>query len=401
MWMPEIVLDNQIHERIYKYIVYPLNTHFKLPTYHNIKYFNREIIELAVYSALQNQFIESSVTQLSTFIKDVPSADTIFHRLGRANWSYVLQTMKDINEMLYTRWKDKPNKAAYLAVDFHDIPRYIRKVRRYRGRMKKCDDIEHVVGTQAKRGTHYCHKIASIDMVEEQKFTLGFEPVFPDSDLDFLITNLILTANSKVSIKAVLMDREFFRGVLISKLIEHEIPYIIRAKKTPTIKRATRYMKQNILPYFVQEYVLNKNTHKKRRVRVSTTLVIVDNAVLEENDPSLYEDDDRYFAFVTNLEINTIDDAFKLARDFRKRWRIETGYRVKESFLAKTCSLSYTVRLFLILLSFILSNVWTLINRVFKDNLEFSRLFNNHIPTHMMKFIFWLVLITLWQTDKG
>ncbi len=160
-------------------------------------------------------------------------------------------------------------------------------------------------------------------------------------------------------------------------------------------------MKQNNLPYYVCEYVLNKNTHKKGRKTASTTLVIVDNAVLEENDPRLYEDSERYFAFVTNLKVKTVDDAFAMARDFRKRWRIETGYRIKETFLAKTCSLSYAIRLFFILLSFVLSNVWILINCVFKDKPGFVKTFNNHISTHTMKFTFLIVLITLWQADKG
>lgn len=393
---------NDIYERIYNFIVYPLNSQFKLPVYHNKKYFNRQILDVILFSAFNNQFIESSVIQLSILLKNVPSGDTIFHRLKRIDWSYVLKKMKKINDHLYYQWKDKPTTPIFLAVDYHDIPRYIRKVRKYKPRKKKCDDIEHVVGTQAKHGSHYCHKIASIDIVEEKKFTLGFEPVFHDSNVDNLITDLILTARLKVAIKAILMDRGFFRGVLINSLSKHQIPYVIRAIRTPTILSAIEIMKQKNLSFWIQEYILNKNTHRKNRKPVKTTLVVVDNAVLEEIDASSYKDDgERFFAFVTNLEVLTMDDAFNLARDFRKRWRIETGYRVKENFLAKTCSLSYTVRLFLILLSFILSNVWTLINYVFKSDPKFVKIYSNHMPTHMMKFTFWIVLIILWQMDRG
>jgi hypothetical protein len=197
------------------------------------------------------------------------------------------------------------------------------------------------------------------------------------------------------------MDRGFFNGFYIDKFIEHKIPYIIRAMRTLIIKRALNHVKQNRLPYYEEIYIMNNNSHKKNRKPIETTLVIVDNAVLEENNPDSYEDDDRYFAFITNLKVGSIDNAFKLARNFRKRWRIETGYRVKETFLAKTCSLSYSMRLFLILLSFVLGNVWILINAIFKDKTEFVRIFKNHLPSHMMKFMFGIVLITLWQSDRG
>ena len=172
-----------------------------------------------------------------------------------------------------------------------------------------------------------------------------------------MTVTLIENAKSKLSIEAVLMDRGFFNGFYIEKLTEHKIPYIIRAIKTPFMRKAVEHVKQNKLPYYEQIYIMNKNTHKPNRKPTKTTLVIVDNAVLDENDPDLYEDDNRYFVFITNLKVGTINNAFKFARDFRKRWRIETGYRVKETFLAKTCSLSYSMRLFLILLSFVLSNV--------------------------------------------
>lgn len=401
--MLEIVYKNGIGKRIYNYIVGPLTRTLRMSTYPNVKHSQRRIVEILLYSAVENQFIESSVSQISTCRTNVPSGDTVFRRFTKLSWEDVLLRMKELNERLFNSWasRNKIVDSAYVAVDFHDIPRYIRKVRKWRDRIKKCDDVHRIVGTQAKHGTHYCHKIASIDIVEEQKFTLGFEPVFCDTDLDELILKLIASAQSKVSVNAVLMDRGFFRGSLIDKLNTYKIPYIIRVIKTPTTTKAIKCMKQDNLPYYISKYVLNKNTHKKGRKIVSTTLLVVDNAVLERNNPELYEDDERYFAFVTNLKVKTVDEAFALARDFRKRWRIETGYRVKETFLAKTCSLSYAMRLFFILLSFVLSNVWVLINCVFRDRPEFVKIFNNYISTHMMKFTFLIVLITLWQADKG
>jgi hypothetical protein len=332
---------------------------------------------------------------------NIPSADAIFYRFEKLNWADILYSMQTINDELYSKWNNKPTENAYLAVDAHDVPRYVRKLRNWKERVKRCDDIEKMVGTKATCGTHYCHQILSIDIVEEQAFTLGFEPIFSDSDIGERTVSLIENAKLKISIEAVLMDRGFFNGFYIIKLIEHKIPYIIRAMRNLYVKRVLEHVKQNKLPYYEQIYIMNNNSHKKNRKPVKTTLVIVDNAVLEENDPDLYDDDERYFAFITNLKVGSIDNAFKFARNFRKRWRIETGYRVKKTFLAKTCSLSYSMRLFLILLSFVLSNVWTLINSIYKDKIDFIRIYKNHLSSHMMKFIFGMVFIAIWQSDRG
>ncbi len=51
-----------------------------------------------------------------------------------------------------------------------------------------------------------------------------------------------------------------------------------------------------------------------------------------------------------------------VAKTYPERWGIETGYRVKKEFRAKTCSRSFVVRLFFILISVILYNFWVSLN---------------------------------------
>jgi len=67
------------------------------------------------------------------------------------------------------------------------------------------------------------------------------------------------------------------------------------------------------------------------------------------------------FTYVTDMDVDP-DSALLLAESYRKRWGIETGYRVKENVRGKTCSRSYAVRLLLQLLSIILYNLWQLCN---------------------------------------
>jgi len=48
--------------------------------------------------------------------------------------------------------------------------------------------------------------------------------------------------------------------------------------------------------------------------------------------------------------------------EYRRRWGIETGYRVQNQIKAMTTSTNYTVRLVYQMLSVILYNIWILAN---------------------------------------
>jgi len=55
-------------------------------------------------------------------------------------------------------------------------------------------------------------------------------------------------------------------------------------------------------------------------------------------------------------------NAIGYAELFRRRWGIETAYRVSKDFRAKTTSKNISVRLFYFLFSLCLYNLWILVN---------------------------------------
>ena len=65
--------------------------------------------------------------------------------------------------------------------------------------------------------------------------------------------------------------------------------------------------------------------------------------------------------FATNLKV-TEDNAKILFKEYGKRWGIETSYRVKGDFKARTTSKKYVVRLFYFMFSSCLYNLWILAN---------------------------------------
>jgi IS4 transposase len=66
----------------------------------------------------------------------------------------------------------------------------------------------------------------------------------------------------------------------------------------------------------------------------------------------------KLFIFATN----TVFKPLRIRRVFRKRWGIETSYRMIRKFLAKTTSKCYRTRLLYFYLAVVLYNLWVKLN---------------------------------------
>jgi len=386
-----------MHKKIYNTILKTLKKDIKLPVTCNTIRSNQEIFEILLQTSFLNQFIETTVNELSCFSKKICSADTVINRIKTYGWRNVLLDFKTINLQLFKEWIDRPKGKVYLAVDYHDVPRYVKKKRDWKSRMKKCDDIDKLVHSRKQSGTHSFHRIISVDIVEDDKFTVDFNPVFNDYDQGKLSVSLIKNIEKMIDIKAVLMDRGFFRAVTVDILYRNSISFVIRVIRTKRINRFLEEFKENKRTWHVYDYEINKTAHGKsdrRGTQVKTTLVIVDNSTVESIPADKYDENDRYFIFITNLPVDSQEIAFQLARDFRKRWRIENGYKTKKQFRGKTCSLSYAVRLFLILLSFILYNLWVSINSRLKHRIWYAPLRNRHLSSYLMTFLCMICILS-------
>jgi hypothetical protein len=387
-----------MHKKIYNTILGSLKRDIKLPVSCNTIRSNQEIFEILLQTSFLNQFIETTVTEISCYSKKICSADTVINRIKAYGWRNILFDFKNINLKLFKKWIDRPKGKVYLAVDYHDIPRYVKKQRDWKKRRKKCDDIDKLVHSRKQSGTHSFHRIISVDIVEDDKFTIDFEPVFQDADQGKIPISLLENICKLVDIKAVLFDRGFFKAVTVDRLKERNIPFIIRAIKTKQINRSLEEFKDVKREWHVYDYEFNKTAHDsrdRRRMRVKTKLVITDNSVVEGISAEKYAEDDRYFMFITNIPVDSQETAFKLASDFRKRWRIETGYKTKKQFRGKTCSLSYAVRLFLILLSFVLYNIWICINSTLKHKRQWMQLEKHHVSSYLMMFLCMIHMFSL------
>jgi len=68
---------------------------------------------------------------------------------------------------------------------------------------------------------------------------------------------------------------------------------------------------------------------------------------------------DLYFGFATNLpQSHATKLPMFIPSEYRRRWGIETGYRVQDNVQAKTTSVNYKLRLLYQMVSVLLFNVW-------------------------------------------
>jgi len=386
-----------MHKKIYNAMLKLLDRGIKLPINYNTIHSNREIYDILLQTSFLHQFIETTVQQRRYMAKDVCSADTVIKRIHRYGWERILADFKAINEHLLKGWVVKPKGPVYIAVDYHDIPRYVQKKRDWKPRKKTCDDIEKLIHSKKHSGTHCFHRVLSADIVDHEAFTIYVEPVFTDYDQGKLPLSFIEHLKRTTRMKALFMDRGFFQAVTVARLYSSHIPFVIRAIRTTQVKRCVQEFKKNHRIWHAYEYEFNTHAHERsdrRGTRVKTTLIIVDSAMVEGFPVDRYDEDDRYFLFITNLPVGSQETACQLARDFRKRWRIETGYRTKKQFRGKTCSLSYAVRLFLIVLSFVLHNLWICLNATLKQQHQSMKVKQTHVSSYFMKFLYMFHMVS-------
>ncbi len=297
------------------------------------------LLDCIVHAAITKDFIENSTQILKLRKKDVPAARTIRYHLEKLEIDEILWQFSKISEEQYRtvekqRWF--MNKVD-LSIDIHDWMYY------------GDTDDEMVLGTQAKNGTSYAYKFATINVVERGiRFTLKALSIKDYSVICNTAEKLIKYAMQKVKIRRIYLDRGFYEVPIVRMLKRLGVNFVIQAKKSIGIMEVIEENKVTVRDYKM-----------KRKRRAPSGKEKVKQFIL----PHRRKKGERV-CFVTNLDV-TEKNAKKYAEGYRKRWGIETSYRVKkEAFRPKTTSKSYAIRLFFFLFSVCLYNLWILINIV-------------------------------------
>jgi hypothetical protein len=285
--------------------------------------------------------------RMKTPNKNVPSADSVHGYINSNSIDYMISSFRQINTEIikHTNLKGTYQDAA---IDFHDIPYYGDK------------NTSGIRGIKPKNGTSWGYSFCSLDIIGDIKLTLDV------IDINGLAKNYSILMESmmqrlkamEIELRTLFMDREFFNNPTISTLQLLNKYFVIAAKSNKKINAILLEHKKKFgqtTTFF--EYQFEKGGKK---------FIIV--AVLNPKyDPNSKKDkgNNEYHLFATNLPVNNASDFIKkIPEEYRKRWNIETGYRVKNAFKIRTCSKSPIARSLFFLIQCLLYNIESLLKLV-------------------------------------
>ncbi len=223
-------------------------------------------------------------------------------------------------------------KPLIVALDWHD--------EMYYGSL----EAEGIIGTKNNRGTNYAYEYATASIVVKGlRFTIAVIPVKQRSAVGMIRTVMEIIDELGIKISILLMDGGFFSVDAINYLISSKVMFIIHAPKL-----AKAY------GYDVSDSMYTTNSHKKRKKDQATFRMVS----IYSRKRSGKHFKKILYVFATNTSFSSVS----ILKFYKKRWGIETGYRMIRKFLARTTTKKYSVWLMYFYLAVLLYNFWVLLN---------------------------------------
>jgi len=301
-----------------------------------------DVVRVVLLASLNNGYVEGSAKLLDL------CGQTVRNHLRYQDPSSFLQ----VNHELVDRMKrlGALSKPLTLAIDWHDEMYY------------GDPEAEGVAGTRRRRGSHYAYRFATASvLLDGERLTLAATPIVNEPVIDHVKKLLTQVSELGVKVKLLLFDRGYYSVDLIRYLNSLEAVYVIQ------LPSRIKGLKGG------EDRMYTTKTHKRRRgEQVSFRLVTLREA-------------DRLFLFATNTSLKPEE----IREQFRKRWGIETSYRVIRKFHAKTTSKLYRLRILYFYLAVVLYNLWVLLNYKYETG----------TPTYVLKLRILLSLVLSFLPD--
>lgn len=355
----------------------------------NAKYEDRLFLDILGWLSANQEFAEKGVGMFADTLNDGEAChpETLRYVLRNQDLDDVKERMNRAIDVVIDAATERGmlDRPAMLAIDSTEIPFY---------RSGNTPPPDEVKGVKGKPHSHIYEFMTISAEVAGRSVVLGFEPVQKGDDNARIAMKLIERARELVPVKAVLWDRWFHNIQLIRYCKENGIPYLGRAKKT---SRVERLVEEKFERGKVAQKVTYTMQHESKR-EYDTTLIAVPHdefynmvdkepeeeqvelgafAFKESKDGDLGafgtgttgEADDprapeniRWLFLTTNIDME-IGEVDAWAEQYRRRWAIETQYRlIKHDFLAKTSSTDYTIRNYYFGFALLMYNCWRLYN---------------------------------------
>ena len=308
---------DRVSKLVYKQALSALEEHLVIPTAPNSHYKNEDILESLIYLSIEERYAESGLEDLtSTRPESTPSADTLLRRIRTLDTRQAYSMLISANDVVLEKLRRRGvfRKPVIAAIDPSDDNYY----GEYNNRLRR---------SKKDRGTNLFYTYASFHIVDEGKrITIFTVPVYQLDDLATICEELIKAAWMRgIKLEKLLIDRGFYSVDVMNMLDKRlKVEFLMPAIKNDRIKQAIVDYHNHLIPKMSKFTIRNS-----REEEASFILMIYRKKGAKETDPI----PDQYFVFAANVK--RYSEAKKLYRkiplEYKKRWGIETGFRVQNS----------------------------------------------------------------------
>ncbi len=253
------------------------------------------------------------------------------------------------------------------------------------GKQSKCKDPLYLhEGSIAKESYNYYEYITvAVTSSESVRYIIDGLIVPNGAYIEDYVYEMTKYVKEHLPLGVILFDRGFTNWGVIHKLKKLKVKYMIFWRKSGSWYKK-HFQKMNDKEF---KKISRTETYKvdKHKPKVKSNFILIKQ--LE------YENKKYDWIFATNLDCKTASDYVKR---YKKRWGIETIYRVTDDIRIYTTSTNYIIRYFLFMFTCLVYNIWKFFQISLGENFTLANFQINMIifmakigliyPTHYNQF---------------
>ena len=349
------------------FVLQPLNDHVTIKV--NGSLTSEDIFRTVVSMAVD----KNSVHSVSKQYQYVACETSLRYHLKKLNMEELIKSNEKIllQELIKTLKNDKSYE---FAIDLTDDPYY--------GKTDSSNE-KYVIHGQAKKSTNSFYSYASLYITNKnERFTVSVLPVEKSKKMvEYLSYFLDLIKRLNFKIKVLCLDRGFYSIDVFEFLQKNNVPHIV-----PVIKRGKK-MEQILKGNKArsEQYVM-KNLKKKILLNI-----VIDVKYLKGKRGKKGRENLGFVVYGVKWSPR------KVSTVYRRRFAIESSYRMRNIVKPKTSTKNAEIRYFYTLVSFLLKNIWLYLQ---KKHFTIIKRGPQVVDEDKFRFDMFIILIEEWLRKK-